>query len=174
MFRGHFYAHHQELETICVLLPPVVWDALVAGCWRSSCNLRCYAFGMRDVARLSSCNIPHHERIAGCPAPDLQQPANKASHTIGGNNTHVVSNSWWWTYKCPKHAEHIISAINLSVASSRFFFSTHILPHYYQKNSFVNNCYIYIYIYIYAYMRELTLWEKIMHFSNTFVLSKFF
>ena len=22
---GHFYAHHQELETICVLLPPMVW-----------------------------------------------------------------------------------------------------------------------------------------------------
>jgi hypothetical protein len=32
---GHFYAHHLELETICVLLPPMVCDALVAGCWRS-------------------------------------------------------------------------------------------------------------------------------------------
>ena len=32
---GHFYAHHQELETICVLLPPMVCDALVAGGWRS-------------------------------------------------------------------------------------------------------------------------------------------
>ena len=32
---GHFYVHHQELETICVLLPPMVCDALVAGCWRS-------------------------------------------------------------------------------------------------------------------------------------------
>ena len=32
---GHFYAHHQELKTICVLLPPMVCDALVAGCWRS-------------------------------------------------------------------------------------------------------------------------------------------
>ena len=31
---GHFYAHHQELEAICVLLPPMVCDALVAGCWR--------------------------------------------------------------------------------------------------------------------------------------------
>ena len=34
MFR-HFYAHHQELETICMLLPPMVCDALVAGCLRS-------------------------------------------------------------------------------------------------------------------------------------------
>ena len=31
----NFYANHQELETICVLLPPMVCDALVAGCWRS-------------------------------------------------------------------------------------------------------------------------------------------
>ena len=30
---GHFYAHHQELETICVLLPPMVCSAwlLVVG-----------------------------------------------------------------------------------------------------------------------------------------------
>ena len=28
---GHLYAHHQELETICVLLPPMVCNALVAG-----------------------------------------------------------------------------------------------------------------------------------------------
>ena len=32
---GHFYAHHQELETICVLLPPVVCSPLVAGGRRS-------------------------------------------------------------------------------------------------------------------------------------------
>ena len=32
---GYFYAHHQELETLRVLLPPMVRDALVAGCWRS-------------------------------------------------------------------------------------------------------------------------------------------
>jgi len=29
---GHFYVHRQELETICVLLPPMVCNALVAGC----------------------------------------------------------------------------------------------------------------------------------------------
>jgi len=30
---GHFYAHHHELETICVLLPPMVCSAwlLVVG-----------------------------------------------------------------------------------------------------------------------------------------------
>jgi len=30
---GRFYAHHQELETICVLLPPMACVALFAGCW---------------------------------------------------------------------------------------------------------------------------------------------
>ena len=32
---GHVYAHHQELEIIYVLLPPMVCIALVAGCRRS-------------------------------------------------------------------------------------------------------------------------------------------
>ena len=32
---GHLYAHHQELKTICVLLPPVVCNAFVAGGRRS-------------------------------------------------------------------------------------------------------------------------------------------
>ena len=32
---GHFYAHHQELDTTGVLLPPMVCYALVTGCWRS-------------------------------------------------------------------------------------------------------------------------------------------
>ena len=32
---GHFYAHHQDLETTSVLLPLMVCDALFAGCWRS-------------------------------------------------------------------------------------------------------------------------------------------
>jgi len=67
----HFYAHHQELETICVLLPPMVCGVLVAGCWRSGAG--------QPVMR------------SGCPAPDLQQPTTKAPHIIGGNNTHIYS-----------------------------------------------------------------------------------
>ena len=60
-------------------------------------------------------------RTACCPAPDCWPPATKALHTIRGNNTSVVSSSWWWAYKCPKHVEQIIIAINHSVASSWFF-----------------------------------------------------
>jgi hypothetical protein len=32
---GHLYANHQELETILVLLPHMVWNALVVGGRRS-------------------------------------------------------------------------------------------------------------------------------------------
>ena len=35
-------------------------------------------------------NIPDSGRIAGCSAPDLQQPATKASHAIGGHNTYSL------------------------------------------------------------------------------------
>jgi len=66
---------------MCVITA-MVCDALVAGCWRS---------GTEQQAMSSY--IPLPGRIAGCPAPDLQQPATKASHTIGGNNTHIVSSS---------------------------------------------------------------------------------
>ena len=64
-------------------------------CWllEVRCRAAGYAFGMRDVARRQSSNIPHPEPIAGCPESDLQQPATKASHTTGGNNTHIVSSS---------------------------------------------------------------------------------
>jgi len=57
---GHFYAHHQELETISVLLPLLLCDALVAGCRRSGVGSRqC----VRDEGCCSS-NIPHPERIS--------------------------------------------------------------------------------------------------------------
>jgi len=44
----------------------------------------------------------------------------KTSHTICGNNKTIASSSPWWAYKCPKHDEQIISAINHSVAYSWF------------------------------------------------------
>ena len=89
---GHFYAHQQELETICALLPHMVCSGFVAGCWGSGTGKP----AMRSRWGSQSSNIPHSERIAGCPASDLQQPATKGSHTIGSNNTHIASSSWWW------------------------------------------------------------------------------
>jgi len=51
------------------------------------------------------------------PAPDRRPPATKPLHTICGTNISIVSSSWWWAHKCPKH---VISAMNHSVASSWF------------------------------------------------------
>jgi len=61
-------------------------------------------------------------RIACCCAPNSRSPATKALHTICGNNTSIVSSSWWRAYKCPKHVEQIISAIK-HLAVSRWFSS---------------------------------------------------
>ena len=65
-------------------------------------------------------NFPQPGRIACCPTPDSRPPVTKALHTIYGNNTIIFSSSWWWAYKCPKHVDQIISAVNQSVASSWF------------------------------------------------------
>ena len=113
---GHLYAHHQELETILMLLPHMVCNALVTVTSRAAG----YASGMREIVWLQSHNLPHPGRIACCSAPNSRPPTTKALHTICGNNTSIVSSSWWWAYKCPKHVEHIISATKHSIASSWF------------------------------------------------------
>ena len=84
---GHFYAHHQELETICVcyyrLWCAMSWLVVVGGQMQVS----------RLCVRNEGCcsrNIPHPERIACCSVPDLRPPATKASHTIGGNKTYSL------------------------------------------------------------------------------------
>ena len=107
---GHVYADHQKLETILVLLPHRVYNALVAGGRRSGAGQQ----AMRQGEGSCSSSFPHPY----CPAPDLRPPATKALYTIWGNNTSIVSSSWWREYKCPKHVEQIITAINHSVASS--------------------------------------------------------
>ena len=71
---------------------------------------------MREIVH----NFPHPGCIACCSAPNSRPPATKALHTICGNNTSLVSSSWWWAYKCPKHVEQIISGIKQSLASSWF------------------------------------------------------
>ena len=102
---GHFYAHHQELETILVLLPHMMCNALVV-CGR--------LLGAEQQAMRPGWG----KCIACCSAPDRRPPTTKPLHTIRSNSTSIVSSSWWWAYKCRKHVEQIISAINHSVASS--------------------------------------------------------
>ena len=71
---------------MCVI---IAYGVQCLDCWLSEvrCRAAGYASKKRDVARLQSSNTPHPERITGCPAPDLRQPATKASNNIGGNNT---------------------------------------------------------------------------------------
>ena len=69
---------------------------------------------------IQSHNFLHPGRITCCSTPNSRPPATKALHTICGNNTSIVSSSWWWAYKCLKHVEQIIIVIKPSVASSWF------------------------------------------------------
>ena len=79
--------------------------------------------------------LPHPGCIACCSAPNSRPPATKALHTICSNNASIVSSSWWWAYKCPKHVEQIINTILNSVESNwissllllRITFVNHIL-----------------------------------------------
>ena len=70
---GQFYVDHQELEAICVLLPPMVcsaWLLVVGG----------QVQGSKLCVRNEGCcsrNIPHPGRTACCSAPDPRQPATK-------------------------------------------------------------------------------------------------
>ena len=114
----HLYAHHQELETIFVLLLHMVCNTLVAGGRQSGAGQQAMRPGWGKLCDLHS--FPHPVCIACCSAPDRRPPATKALHTICDNNTNIVSSSWWWAYKCLKHVEQIICAIRHSVASCWF------------------------------------------------------
>jgi len=64
-------------------------DALFTGCLR---------LGAGQQAMRSGCGMFLEQHLSSwthslLPVPDLQQLGNKASHTIGGNNTHIVSSS---------------------------------------------------------------------------------
>jgi hypothetical protein len=72
----HFYAHHQGLETIRVLLPPTVCSAwlLVVGGQVQDSMLCVQEEGCWTT---ESCNIPLPGRTPCCSAPDPRQPATK-------------------------------------------------------------------------------------------------
>ena len=68
----------------------------------------------------SACRASRTTRVACCSTPNSRPPATKTLHTICGNDTSIVSSSWWWACECPKHVEQIIIAIKHSEASSWF------------------------------------------------------
>ena len=69
---GHFYAHHQELETICVLTTTYGVQFFVVGCRGSGAGQQAMCPG-----RWMSCNIPLPGHTSCSPAPDPRQPATK-------------------------------------------------------------------------------------------------
>ena len=71
---GHFYAHHQELKTICVLLPPMVFGACLLVVEVEVQDSRLCG---QEEGCCTTCNIPLPGRIACFPAPHPRQPATK-------------------------------------------------------------------------------------------------
>jgi len=88
------YAHHQELETIPVLLPHMMCNALVVGGRLLGSGQQAMRPGWGKLCD----NFPHSGRIACCSAPNSRPPVTKALHTIRGNKKCIVSISWWWAY----------------------------------------------------------------------------
>ena len=83
---GHFYAHRQELETECVLLPPMVCRCLVTGCQGSGVEQQGMSpgRGMQHVQHPSSWT----HTLLPCTWPPTT--SGQALHTIGGSSIHIV------------------------------------------------------------------------------------
>jgi len=89
----HLYAHHQELETILLLLLRVVCNDLVAGGRLLGAEQQVMRPGWGKFCE--SHNFPHPGFIACCSAPNSRPPATKSLYTICSNNTSIVSSSWY-------------------------------------------------------------------------------
>ena len=92
---GHFYAHHQELETTCLLLPPMVYNAwlLVVGGQKQGSRLWVRNEGCWTTTVVQHPSFRTHSLLP-CFWPSTT--SNQALYTIGGSNKHIVSSSWWW------------------------------------------------------------------------------
>ena len=93
---GEFYAHHQELKTIYVLLPHMVCSArlLVVGGQMQGSRLCVQEEGCCTTAVVQHPSSWTDSLLSCTWSPTT---SNQVLHTIGGNNTHIVSSSWWWT-----------------------------------------------------------------------------
>ena len=69
---GHFYAHHQELETICMLLPPMMCEALFAGCWRSGTGHRAMRSGWGMLLKQRAPSRTHSRLLCTWPPTSNQ------------------------------------------------------------------------------------------------------
>ena len=85
---------------------------------------RLYVCYYRLWCAVLGCLSRVRSRAAGCESS--KRDAARLVVQRPSSWTHIVSSSWWWAYKYPKHVERIIHAIKHSVTSSWFFFSTQI------------------------------------------------
>ena len=123
MFRALLSPSSRARDYMCVITAYGV-QCLVAGCRGSGAEQQAMCTGggmLHDFSRANPSSCTHNLLLYTWPSTT----SNQALHTIGGNNKHIVSSSWWCAYKCPKYVERIMSAISHSVESSWFFFSTH-------------------------------------------------
>ena len=94
MFRALLCPSSGARDYMCII---TAYGVRCLGCWLL--EVRCKQQAMRSewgmlldsVEQHPSCRT--HSRLS---CTYLRQPATKASHTIGSNNTHIVSSSWWW------------------------------------------------------------------------------
>ena len=77
MFRVLLFPSSGVRDYMCVIS---AYGVRCRGCWRSGAGQP--AMRQRWGMLIETSN--------------LRQPATKASRTLGGNNTHIVSSSWWW------------------------------------------------------------------------------
>jgi len=87
---GHLYAHHQELETILVLLPRMVCNALVAGGRLLGAEQQAMRPGCGKLCRTISLILDKYPAALHL---DCRPPATKALHTVCGNNTSIFLSS---------------------------------------------------------------------------------
>ena len=123
-------------------------------------------------------------RPGRCFTPNSRPSATKALHAICGNNTGIVSSSWWRTCKCPKYVEYIISAIKHSAESSwfsslRLYSDTRTdihqieqCVHFYYRTFTCNGCSCYFPLTV---NRDVYLWRPliILQFSSQELIRQF-
>jgi hypothetical protein len=121
---GHFYANHQELECICVLLPPMVcsdWLLVVGGqvqssrlwvqeegCCTCSIPLRAIILPIFSRARLcvAACGIMHPrccQQNEGPLLPDYRPATSWVHYTTSCNTQSSTPEDG--QYNCLKHVE---------------------------------------------------------------------
>ena len=95
VFRALLSRSSGARDYMCIITTYDV-QCLLAGCRRSGAEQQAMRPGRGMLHDWPV--VQHHSswthRLLHCIGPPTT--SNQALHTIGGNNTHIVSSSWWW------------------------------------------------------------------------------